>query len=135
MTADDNAAVAALDAAVFGAHRTFILQSLLARAPRLAFIAIDGEGFALARTGRIATQIGPIVAANEDVAATLLDAALDAVAGPVLLDVLDRWALLRRCLEARGFTIQRPYLRMGLHRAAPFGDPARTFVITGPEFG
>jgi hypothetical protein len=135
MTADDVAAVAAFDAAVFGAPRAFLLQSLLARAPQLAFVTADSTGFALARPGRIATQIGPIVAANEDAAAALLGAALDAVSGTVLLDVLDRWSLLRRELEARGFTIQRPYLRMGLRRGVPFGDPARTFVIAGPEFG
>jgi GNAT superfamily N-acetyltransferase len=135
MNAGDLPAVAALDAAVFGAHRAFLLQSLLTRAPQLAFVTADGTGFALARPGRIATQIGPIVAADESAAAALLDTVLDAVMGPVLLDVLDRWTLLRRHLEARGFTIQRPYLRMGLCRGAPFGDPARTFVITGPEFG
>jgi GNAT superfamily N-acetyltransferase len=135
MTANDLAAVTALDAAVFGAHRAFLLQSLLARAPRLAFVTADRTGFALARSGRIATQIGPIVAADEGAAAALLGTALDAVIGPVFLDVLDRWALLRRHLETRRFTIQRPYLRMGLGRSAPFGDPALTFVIAGPEFG
>jgi hypothetical protein len=135
MTAGDVAAAAALDRVVFGAHRAFLLQSLFTRAPGLAFVTADGTGFALARPGRIATQIGPIVAADEDAAAALLGAALDAVAGTVFLDLLDRWSLLRRDLEARGFTIQRPYLRMGLRRGAPFGDPARTFVIAGPEFG
>jgi GNAT acetyltransferase-like protein len=36
-----------------------------------------------ARPGRIATQIGPIVAANEDAAAVLLDAVLGCISGPV----------------------------------------------------
>jgi hypothetical protein len=31
--------------------------------------------------------------------------------------------------------VQRPFLRMGMRREAPFGDVARTFVIAGPEFG
>jgi GNAT superfamily N-acetyltransferase len=135
MTAGDLAAVAAVDAEVFGAERAFLVQSLFARAAQLAFVADDGTGFVLARPGRIATQIGPIIAADEDAAAALLDAALDAVAGPAFLDVLDAWPRLRRNLQARGFSIQRPYLRMALHRAVPFGDPARTFVIAGPEFG
>lgn len=135
MTAAELPAVAVLDADVFGAHRAFLLQSLFGRAPRLAFVTADGTGFALARPGRIATQIGPIVAADEAAAAALLDSALDATAGPVFLDVLDCWDLLRHRLQQRGFTIQRPYLRMGLGRAMPFGDPARTFVIAGPEFG
>lgn len=135
MTAGDLPALAALDAAVFGAYRPFLLQSLFTRAPDLAVVAADGAGFALARPGRIATQIGPIVAADEGAAAALLETALSAATGPVFLDALDDWALLRRHLEAWGFTIQRPYLRMGLRRGVPFGDPARTFVITGPEFG
>jgi GNAT superfamily N-acetyltransferase len=135
MSAGDLAAVTKLDAAVFGAARESLLQSLLKRAPQLAFVTADGTGFALARPGRIATQIGPVAAADQDSAATLLGAALDAVIGPVFLDVLDRWTLLRRHLEDRRFTIQRPYLRMGLGRGVPFGDPARTFVIAGPEFG
>ena len=88
-----------------------------------------------ARPGRVATQIGPIVAANEASAAALLDAALSSAAGPVFLDLVDGWADLKRRLIARNFTVQRPYLRMGLPRGAPFGDPARSFVVAGPEFG
>ena len=92
-------------------------------------------GFSLARPGRIATQIGPIVAPDEATAASLLDAALASVRGPVFLDLTDRWDGLKRMLARRGFTIQRPYLRMGLGRRNPFGDPGKLFVIAGPEFG
>jgi hypothetical protein len=128
-------AIAAIDAAAFGASRMFLIESLLRRAPQLAFATQDGTGFVLARPGRIATQIGPIVAANEEIAAALLEAALGAVAGPVFLDLVDRWDGIARRLEQRRFTVQRPFLRMGLHRAAPFGDPSRLFVVAGPEFG
>ena len=50
------------------------------------------NGFALARPGRLATQIGPVIAADEDAAAMLLSTALDAVGGPVFLDLADRWS-------------------------------------------
>jgi hypothetical protein len=89
----------------------------------------------LARPGRIATQIGPLIATDEDAAAVLLVSALDSASGPVFLDVADRWSGLTRRLQQRGFTVQRPYLRMGMRRDVPFGDVTHTFVIAGPEFG
>lgn len=131
----DIAAVIAIDAGGFGARRPFLLEDFFRRAPHLAFVSEDGEGFALARPGRIAAQIGPIVAANEATAAALLGAALDTVNGPVFLDLCDRWKGLAREVERCGLTVQRPFLRMALRHAAPFGDPARTFVVAGPEFG
>jgi hypothetical protein len=98
-------------------------------------VSLDGTSFVLARPGRIATQIGPIVATNEDVAETLLDAALGCVMGPVFLDLIDGRGILIHQLQHRGFSVQRPFLRMGLNRRAPFGDPAHLFVVAGPEFG
>jgi len=136
MSAADIATVTEIDATAFGAERRFLLESLHNRAPQLAHVTEPKiTGFVLARPGRIATQIGPVVASDEEEAALLLRAALDAVRGPVFLDVADRWAELRGNLQARGFTVQRPFLRMGLKRSAPFGDPSRLFVVAGPEFG
>jgi GNAT superfamily N-acetyltransferase len=135
MAAADIAAVTAFDAAAFGADRGFLLQSIVGRLPQLALVAEDKAGFVLARPGRIATQIGPVVAANEDVAADLLDAALGRVSGPVFLDLIDGREILARRLRQGGFTVQRPFLRMGLKRRVPFGDAARLFVVAGPEFG
>jgi GNAT superfamily N-acetyltransferase len=135
MTAADIAMVAAGDAAAFGADRDFLVESLFRRLPQLAFVSDDNTGFVLARPGRIATQIGPIVAANEDAAARLLDAALGCVSGPVFLDLVDGRDILIRRLRQRGFTVQRPFLRMSLSRRAAFGNPARLFAIAGPEFG
>ncbi len=135
MTEGDIAAIAAIDAVAFGARRTFLLESFFRRAPQLAFVTENADGFVLARPGRVAAQIGPLAAADEHVAAALLSAALDAVAGPVFLDLCDRWDNLLRQVERRGFTVQRPFLRMALRHRLPFGDIARTFVVAGPEFG
>jgi GNAT superfamily N-acetyltransferase len=135
MAAVDIAAVTAIDAAAFGADRGFLLQSLFDRLPRVAFVTDDNSGFVLARPGRIATQIGPVVAANEEMAADLLDAALGRISGPVFLDLVDGREILARRLRQRGFSVQRPFLRMGLNRGVPFGDAARLFVVAGPEFG
>ncbi len=135
MTAGDLPKVAAIDAAAFGAERTFLIESLFGRAPGLAFVTQDVSGFVLARPGRIATQIGPIVAAGQDAAAALLEATLGAAAGPVFLDLVDSRDSLQHRLAQGGFTVQRPFLRMGLDCGTAFGDPTRLFVVAGPEFG
>jgi hypothetical protein len=62
MRESDLPVVADIDAAAFGARRSFLLENFFRRAPHLAFVTEDGEGFALARPGRIATQVGPVVA-------------------------------------------------------------------------
>jgi hypothetical protein len=135
MMESDIAAVAAIDTAAFGAYRKFLLESFFHRASQLAFMTENADGFVLARTGRLATQIGPLVAADENAAAALLNTALDAVSGPAFLDLCDRWGSLTDQVERRGFTVQRPFLRMALRHRVPFGDVERTFVVAGPEFG
>jgi hypothetical protein len=135
MAAGDIPTVVAIDAAAFGAQRKFLVESLFRRHPQLAFVTQDRTGFVLGRPGRLATQIGPIVAANEVAAAALLDAVLGCVNGPVFLDLVDRWEILMRHLRLRGFTVQRPFLRMALNCRVPFGDPAQLFIVAGPEFG
>ena len=135
MTAADMPTIAAMDAAAFGADRSFLPRSFCERVPQLAFVTEDNAGFVLARPGRIATQIGPLVAAYEERAADLLDAALASIRGPVFLDLVDGRDMLARRLRQRGFTVQRPFLRMGFNRDVAFGDTAHLFVVAGPEFG
>lgn len=135
MVAGDIPIVTGIDAATFGSRREFLIESLFRRRPQLAFVSEDNTGFVLARPGRMATQIGPLVATNEDAADTLLAAALSRVNGPVFLDLIDGRDILVRNLRQRGFSVQRPFVRMGLNRCAPFGDPAHLFVVAGPEFG
>jgi GNAT superfamily N-acetyltransferase len=135
MAADDVPLVTAIDAAAFGSQRKFLIESLFRRLPQLAFVSEDSTGFLLARPGRTATQIGPLAATNEGAAGALLAAALGWINGPVFLDLIDGRDILVRHLRQRGFSVQRPFLRMGLKRCAPFGDPAHLFVVAGPEFG
>jgi GNAT superfamily N-acetyltransferase len=134
----DMPAVAALDAPAFGADRAAFLAGLQARAPGLAFLATRAgcpAGFMLARDGRTATQIGPLVAQDPATAAALVTAACAACPGPALIDVPDRHAALQAGLAAAGFTAERPFTRMLLGRAAPVDRPARIFALAGPEFG
>lgn len=127
------AAIASLDASAFGAARHFLFDDMLAREGTLALL--EPAGCVMARRGRLATQIGPLIAADEHQALGLLHRMLVRLAGPVVLDVPVRWAGLADFLAAAGFVRQRPFTRMALDHPAPFGAPARLFAVTGPEFG
>ena len=126
------AADMACDTAAFGANRQFLLQDFAGR-PGSGAVAAPG-GFAVLRRGSRATQIGPLVAGPAD-APALLDAAIGAAAGPVMIDVLEAGAALLPTLTARGYTEQRPFTRMALGSSVLPGDPARLLVAAGPEFG
>ncbi|HWM48783.1 MAG TPA: GNAT family N-acetyltransferase [Xanthobacteraceae bacterium] len=128
----------AYDAAVFGADRSGLLARLRGRAPAFECVAErDGEivGAMLGRDGRVATQIGPIVAEDDACAGALLARALSAVPGPVFIDVPDSKGALIGQLTAAGFAAQRPLTRMLHRRNAAFDDGRRTYAVVGPEFG
>ncbi|HSH91560.1 MAG TPA: GNAT family N-acetyltransferase [Ramlibacter sp.] len=127
-----------LDSKAFGADRGRLLQGLGARSRGFSCIAEqEGRlaGFLLGRDGRLATQVGPIVARDESVAQRLLGHALARIEGPVLVDVLDRHAAFSQRLPAAGFAIERGYTRMTLGRETCFGDDELTVAIAGPELG
>jgi len=124
-----------LDRKAFGADREVVLRNLAQRLPQAALVA-DG-GFVLAREGREATQIGPLVARDERSARELLAAALRRIKSPVYLDLLDSRQETRMWLEERGFTFQRPFTRM-VHaegRAVAPGDASLVHCPAGPELG
>jgi GNAT superfamily N-acetyltransferase len=131
-------ALCAYDETAFGADRSALLANLRSRRPDAAFVAMRGKslvGFVLARDGRVASQIGPLVADSEAVARALLTRALNAVAGPVYIDIADAKAGMRDWLERLTFTVERPFTRMLYRSGARFGDLARTYAVVGPEFG
>jgi GNAT superfamily N-acetyltransferase len=135
---EDLAAMSALDAGAFGADRSFILEDLFARAPRHAFALERGgrlAGFVLARPGRVALQIGPLVAPDLRAALGLAAAALRGVEGGVLIDVPDAREEFVAALRGAGFTAQRPYTRMRRGRGPGFGDAGLVHAIAGPELG
>jgi GNAT superfamily N-acetyltransferase len=130
--------VSALDSTAFGADRTPLLRRLHARSAQFACVAERGgrvEGYLLGRNGRQATQVGPIIAHDPDVASALLAHAMARIDGAVLLDVLDRHTFFAPLLGAAGFAVERSYTRMTLDRAMPFGDASMMAAIAGPELG
>jgi GNAT superfamily N-acetyltransferase len=123
------------DAVAFGAERRFLLTEILARKGTIAFVPKDGHGFIIARLGRHATLLGPLVADTASSGLHLLDAALSVIGGPTFIDVRDELIEFTSRIEAHGFRHQRPFLRMALGRMTPFGDTSRMFFGAGPEFG
>src|SRR5690606_36341799 len=85
-------------------------------------------GFAMSRKGRVATQIGPVVAKEAGTAIDLVDGMLSAIDGPVLIDAFDRHDALTRHLEKRGFVRQRPFERMARGPHAHFGRAECSFA-------
>lgn len=129
----------ALDAAAFGASREAVLRDLAARQPNAALVAErNGQlaGFVLAREGREAMQVGPLVARDGGVARELLGAALGAVAAPMYVDIADHAAPLQAWALEQGFAVQRPFTRMahGPRGEAP-GDASLVYSPAGPELG
>ena len=125
----------ALDRVVNGVDRRFLLEDFLSRDLSRAWLARDGSGFVITRQGRRATQIGPLVAADETSALSLLNAALGSTRGRVFLDLPDHWTLLAKLLGQRGFARQRPFARMALGPASVACPNQRLFLLAGPEFG
>jgi len=130
--------VCAYDAAIFGADRSALLARLRGRAPAVERIARRNgriAGFVLGRDGRVATQVGPLIAEDDETARALLAEALGAVTGRVFIDVADSRRDIVAGLAAHGFVAQRPLTRMLLGRDRAFDDGRRTYAVAGPEFG
>lgn len=131
-------ALCALDKAAFGAERGALLGRLRGRLPAAELVAErQGRvaGFLLGRNGRTASQIGPLIAEDDDAAHGLLARALPAIDGPVYVDFADSKTRIRTWLADCGFAAQRPLTRMLLGRATGFDDATRTFAVAGPEVG
>jgi GNAT superfamily N-acetyltransferase len=130
----------ALDAAANGIPRESLLRALGTRLPAVARVAITGgriEGFALARDGRLAPQIGPVVARDGRSAQRLIAAVLAALpAGQsAVIDLADSQTELAAWLAGRGAAPQRPFTRMAVGAEPLPGDASLVVAPIGPEFG
>lgn len=140
---DHRDAIARLDRASSGLERRFLLDAFLARPRTRAWLAADGAGFVIAREGRRAWQVGPLVAVDDARAIALLAAAFDTLspgprgpsATPVFIDIPDDRRVIADWLSGRGFEPQRPFVRMALGPDAPASLDARCVALAGPEFG
>jgi GNAT superfamily N-acetyltransferase len=131
-------ALCAYDAAAFGADRGAVLAGLRGRLAAADLVAMRGDsiaGFLLGRDGGLAAHIGPLIVDDEAIARALVARALDAIEGPLFIDLADSRAELRSFLDAHGFATVRPFTRMLCGASTRFDDAARTFAVVGPEFG
>lgn len=138
ITDADWSGLCAYDTAAFGADRSRLLGRLRGRLPPADLVARCGGrlvGFLLGRDGRIASQLGPLIADDAVAARALLARTLATIAGPIFIDLADSKTETRAWLEARGFAAARPLTRMVHQRRAAFDDGTRTFAVVGPEFG
>jgi GNAT superfamily N-acetyltransferase len=127
--------VARFDAAAFGASREALLGELCARTGTHGLELEGRSGYALVRSGRVASHAGPVVAEDERDAVALIETAIGSALGSIFIDVPDGWADIAARLGAHGFRVQRTFLRMALGRDMPYGDPPQIFAIAGPEYG
>lgn len=138
MTPGDLASVLARDREVFGADRSVLLRSLLARAPESAWIARPAGhplGYCFGRPGRIFHQLGPLVAEDRAVARDLVAACCSRLDGATLcIDIPTHDSTWTDWLAVIGFAAERPFLRMFRAGDAPGGIPALQYAIAGPEF-
>ena len=130
--------IATFDSRAFGGDREALLASLMERRPDRAFVARTGDtltGYALARDGRQATQIGPLVADDPNTAVALAARALAGLDGQAVIDCPSRHRTLIEWLGASGFAYQRPYIRMLRDRSDPLDDADWVYALAGPELG
>jgi GNAT superfamily N-acetyltransferase len=125
------------DRARSGLDRAGILAHLLQRAPALARVAngADGRmlGFALARDGNRATQIGPVVAEDERIALALMSSALLDVNTPVIADVPDAHGSIGSWLQAQGASAPRTFMRMLRGEYRSVAQATFVFALAGAE--
>jgi len=132
----------ALDRQAFGADRRSLVEELIAQraceAAAIRFSTSDRvpTGYALARRGRRAAYVGPLMAADRATARTLLDDLFVRLEGRALfLDWMAGPHGAPDFLLARGWKMQRSLARMARGRPSGAGLSPRTFAIAGPELG
>lgn len=134
----DLAEVGRLDREAFGFERPAVLAHLRGRVPQAAWVAErDGRlvGAVMARNGRTAAQLGPLVAEDEETARALASRALRVLGGRVYIDAPDHQAGFTGWLRAQGALPQRGFTRMLLGAAPAPGRQSAQYAIAGPDLG
>ena len=123
------------DAEALGFARAEVLGALARRAGSACHA--NAGAVALVRAGRVAHQLGPLLAQDGAAAARLLEAVSASVAAPLVADVPDERPAMDEALRRLGFKEERRFARMALlapGQRAPTGRQAWMHAIAGPEF-
>jgi len=136
---EDLTAIFALDAEVFGANRSALLQSVADAAPELGRVARHGaalEGYALGRKGSRADHLGPWISRNPSAARELLENFLEhSRRDTIFVDVPAQNPWASPLVQKKGFELSRPLTRMVRGENRHPGRPDLACAILGPEFG
>jgi hypothetical protein len=128
-----------LDKSIFGADRTYLLQTLLQNYPGKAFLLKQNhklDGYIFGRDGARFNYIGPVFALSSDSARIFVAKTLESLNNqPVALDILQDKEDLVKWLESIGFVKQRYFVRMYLKSNPYPGIVKNQYAISGPEFG
>ncbi len=115
--------VIALDELIFGANRTWLIESLVKEYPEKAWLLKRNDritGFALGRDGNKYRQIGPVMASTITDAKILISKALKKLVNQhIIVDVLCDKEDIINWLNSIGFIKQRHFIRM-YKRENPF---------------
>lgn len=136
LTAEGLELLLAWDSERSGLQRRAILCHLRDRQPGMALLAErngNPVGFVLGREGRLATQIGPLVAEDDAAALALLQAAIQAAPAPYFIDVPDSRIEMRAWLESQGASAPRYFIRMVRGEAKQIESAGKIYAIGGPE--
>lgn len=130
----------ALDRDAYGADRSRLLELLATEGLGEPLVARSAqglaEGYALTRTGRAATYVGPLVTTTANAAGQLLGGMLARHAGTEICLDLHRGGLLEpQVLVERGLSKRRGLLRMHRGPGSQAGTSPSICASAGPEFG
>ena len=135
LSTDDITTFAVADSAAFGAFRPKLIENILRRPYAHTAVSRQESAWLASRSGRTATQIGPLIAEDGAVAVRVLGAAIDVLSGPVLLDMPDSEHDLATFTAARDFLVERTFTRMALADEPPAARRQSMRLIAGPELG
>lgn len=121
------------DRRAMGFDRTHLLREFAERPGTKLYWR--GGAACLVRDGRRARHIGPLFAETGVQARGLINDVTRTETGALIIDLFDRGSAVLTCLLERGFTSERPFLRM--RRAPPRQDAESALLAAsaGPEYG
>ena len=130
-------AVAECDRVAFGADRLPLLRLLSEQGLSAVVGATSGvKGYGFARTGTLASHIGPIVAVDADTAGQIARSLVAQLPeGMVCWDVLPDNVAAKALAASCGFTLHRRFTRMCLGSQVHTGDLSVIYGTAGLELG